>query len=215
MSRMVHEFSSPVGQESGTEYTARVRGDEDHAGQWQGWIEFVSLDGDHVLATDRETSQSTYEHLEYWATGLSPLYLLMALERAYPVEVDVGEGPPLLGEPASPPDEAPAPEAGRRLELRTLDPSLPRMLMRARDLPVGRVRRLTGGALLVYDGADAEEGEPTRHFFTIHVRNRAEAVVAANWIWTHLREGEASIRVDGRDVSVEPHVLVTALADGG
>ncbi len=51
MSRMVHEFSSPVERESGTGYTARVRGDEDHTGQWQGWIEFVALDGDRVLAT--------------------------------------------------------------------------------------------------------------------------------------------------------------------
>lgn len=215
MSRMVHEFSSPVERESGTAYTARVRGDEDHTGQWQGWIEFVALDGDRVLATGRETSQSTYEQLEYWATGLSPLYLLMALERAHPMEVEVGEAPPLPAEPAPAPDEPPAPETGRRLEIHTLDPSLPRRLMKAQDLPEGRVRRLDGGALLVYEGADAEEGESTRHFFTAHFQNRAEAVVAANWIWTHLRDADATIRVAERDVPAEPHALVTALTGAG
>ncbi len=215
MSRMVHEFSSPVERESGTAYTARVRGDEDHTGQWQGWIEFVALDGDGVLATGRETSQSTYEQLEYWATGLSPLYLLMALERAHPVEVEVGEEPPLLEEPVTPPDQGPASEAGRRLEIRTLDPSLPRMLMKAKDLPEGRVRRLKGGALLVYEGADAEQGEPTRHFFTVHFQNPSEAVVAANWIWTHVHDGNATVLVEERDVPVEPHALVTALTDAG
>lgn len=211
MSRMVHEFSSPVEDEHEKRYTARVRGDEDHAGQWQGWLEFVPHDGDILLGADRETSQSSYEHLEYWATGLSPHYLRMALGRARPVQ----KGPPLMAEPAPPPDDFPAAEAGRILEVETLDPALPRALMKATNLPVGRVRRLKGGAILVYEGADAGEGEPTRLSFVVHARDLSEVVTAANWIWTHVRDTNARLRVGGRAVAPESDALVAALAGKG
>jgi hypothetical protein len=48
---------------------------------WEGWIEFVTELGQRVV-TDRETTQPTKEAVAYWATGLEPVYLEGALQRA-------------------------------------------------------------------------------------------------------------------------------------
>jgi hypothetical protein len=58
-------------------YMARQSG-----GLWEAWLVFFSLKTRSVLATDRETTQSTREHVLYWATGLGPTYLQGALQRA-------------------------------------------------------------------------------------------------------------------------------------
>jgi hypothetical protein len=58
-------------------YTARQPG-----GLWEAWLVFFSLKTGSVLSTDRETTQSTREHVLYWATGLGPTYLQGALQRA-------------------------------------------------------------------------------------------------------------------------------------
>lgn len=50
---------------------------------WDGWIEFVPLDtGPPPLRSRRESTQPSRESLVYWATGLTPVYLKGALERA-------------------------------------------------------------------------------------------------------------------------------------
>jgi hypothetical protein len=77
----VYEFAEPVRGPDLTQYVARVYGQPREDGTWEGWIEFDSpLSG--TLRTDRETTQSHYDHLAYWATGLEPLYLQGALMRA-------------------------------------------------------------------------------------------------------------------------------------
>jgi hypothetical protein len=48
---------------------------------WEGWIEFVTEMGQRVV-TDRETTQPSLAAVEYWATGLEPVYLEGALKRA-------------------------------------------------------------------------------------------------------------------------------------
>jgi hypothetical protein len=48
---------------------------------WEGWIEFVTELGQRVV-TDRETTQPNREAVAYWATGLEPIYLEGALQRA-------------------------------------------------------------------------------------------------------------------------------------
>ena len=50
--------------------------------RWEGWIEFVPLDGSPVVRTPRETTQPTLAALQHWASGLSPVYLDGALTRA-------------------------------------------------------------------------------------------------------------------------------------
>ena len=63
-------------------YRAEVWGDRRDDGLWEGWIEFTPVDDGPVLSTGRETTQSRLETLDYWATGLEPVYLDGALGRA-------------------------------------------------------------------------------------------------------------------------------------
>jgi hypothetical protein len=50
-------------------------------GKWQGWIEFVPAGGGEALRSARETTQPNRQDTEYWATGLTPVYLEGALQR--------------------------------------------------------------------------------------------------------------------------------------
>jgi hypothetical protein len=92
----------------GVAYRARACGREMDDGRWEGWIEFESLDGSEVLRSGRETTQPNRTDAAYWATGLTPVYLEGALDRAlHPLaiaraeeEVPAFDGPaPDLTEP--------------------------------------------------------------------------------------------------------------------
>jgi hypothetical protein len=83
-------------------YTARACGRRrDDDGLWEGWLEFVPSDGSPVIRSARETTQPNLADLDYWATGLTAVYLEGALERT------------LLPPPATaaPPRERPAYDA--------------------------------------------------------------------------------------------------------
>ena len=70
-----------VAAQDGRQFVPRVCGGPlDNV--WQGWVEFVAVDGGDVLRTPRETTQPNRTDLAYWATGLSPTYLDGALARA-------------------------------------------------------------------------------------------------------------------------------------
>ena len=79
---LVHTFSDPFRAEDGTTYTVRVVGQGRSDGTWIGWLEFVGDDGHIARRTARETTQSSQEHLAYWATGLQPSYFEGAFSRA-------------------------------------------------------------------------------------------------------------------------------------
>jgi hypothetical protein len=70
----------------GVGYVARVVGRQGSDGMWEGWLEFAPVTpaaGDApVLATGVETRQPAWEHLTYWATGLSGVYVEGAFDRA-------------------------------------------------------------------------------------------------------------------------------------
>ncbi len=92
----------------GVPYHARACGREMDDGRWEGWIEFESLDGSEVLRSGRETTQPNRADTAYWATGLTPVYLEGALDRAlHPLtiarveeEVPAFDGPaPVVEEP--------------------------------------------------------------------------------------------------------------------
>src|SRR4051794_29955514 len=72
---------SPLTLRDGRVYTAQVCGRVRDDGIWEGWLEFVPHDGSAVLRSARETTQPKASDLEYWATGLTPVYLRGALER--------------------------------------------------------------------------------------------------------------------------------------
>jgi hypothetical protein len=210
MSRLVQEFSSMITNPEGVSYAARVRGDED-GGVWYAWIEFLPLDGGPALRTDRETTQSTYDHLQYWASGLSADYMDMALRRAHLVE---SKAPPRAAARWASVEGQPLGEADEpglvRLELETLDPALPRRLMLASTLVVGRVRRIPGGGVIVYDGVSGEEGRPSRHAFLVQFGSANAAAVVANHLWSDLHGQGATLRVNGVRIGTESHELSEA-----
>jgi hypothetical protein len=76
------EFSNVLTDEQGISYHAHVCGGPMDDGKWQGWIEFLPLDGSEPIRSGRETTQPNRAALEYWATGLTAVYLEGALERA-------------------------------------------------------------------------------------------------------------------------------------
>jgi hypothetical protein len=90
MAEVLASFSTPVTDEFGS-YYPRAVGRLAPDGMWQGWIEFVPADGgSDVLVTPVETHQPERQHLVYWATGLSQVYMEGALKRARnPVTVRV------------------------------------------------------------------------------------------------------------------------------
>ncbi|HKV07188.1 MAG TPA: hypothetical protein VJ725_03555 [Thermoanaerobaculia bacterium] len=104
------QFNDPLTGSDGKTYVARVCGRPALDSGWEGWIEFVPGDGSPVLRSRRETRQPDRGALEYWATGLTPVYLEGALERAlHPSRLE----PAPLPEPAY---DGPAPDSRPRLE---------------------------------------------------------------------------------------------------
>jgi hypothetical protein len=105
MADMFMEFEATIRDESGREYVAQACGRECLDGHWEGWLEFVPLDGGEVIRSARETTQPNRVDTEYWATGLTPIYLEGALRRALaPVEIveRVVDMRPAYDEPAQP-----------------------------------------------------------------------------------------------------------------
>ena len=90
MAEVLVSFDQPTGDELG-EYHARAVGRQAEDGMWEGWVEFTPIDGStEVHVTGVESRQPEREHLEYWATGLTPVFLEGALHRARrPVTVRV------------------------------------------------------------------------------------------------------------------------------
>jgi hypothetical protein len=76
------EFTEPVVAKDGATYVARACGTETDRGMWQGWIEFVPMDGGPTIRSGRETTQPNRQDTAYWATGLTSVYLEGALARA-------------------------------------------------------------------------------------------------------------------------------------
>ena len=82
MAEVLVAFSDTVLSPDGSLYSVRACGSEMDDGRWQGWIEFEALDGSETVRSPRETTQPNRTDTEYWATGLTPVYLEGALERA-------------------------------------------------------------------------------------------------------------------------------------
>jgi len=82
MAETLWRFARPVTGPDGRQYDARVCGGPMSAGSWEGWIEFVPLPDGEPVRSSRETTQPNRADLEYWATGLTEVYLEGALGRA-------------------------------------------------------------------------------------------------------------------------------------
>ena len=110
MGDVLLDYERPVVDPGGVRYAARACGRETEAGLWEGWIEFIPSDGSPVLRSERETTQPNRADTEYWATGITPIYLEGALRRTLEPREPVFEAPP--GQPAYD-GPAPPPESAR------------------------------------------------------------------------------------------------------
>jgi hypothetical protein len=107
MAEVLVEFSDPVVSEDGRTFIARACGSEMDDTLWQGWIEFIPVDGGPPVRSARETTQPNRTDTEYWATGLTPVYLEGSLDRALnPLPR------PTPSAPARPLFDGPAPVSG-------------------------------------------------------------------------------------------------------
>jgi hypothetical protein len=96
MARVVSIYPrSPLTLPDGRIFTAQACGREREDKLWEGWLEFVPHDGSDVLRSQRETTQPNLADLEYWATGLTPIYLQGALERTLTPPSSVVAPPPI------------------------------------------------------------------------------------------------------------------------
>jgi hypothetical protein len=89
MLALAHHYDEPVVGSDGVTYRARVYGGADTSGQWGGWILFFPIGGGRVISTAQETTQSNLANIDYWASGLTHVYLIGALSRALALEPDV------------------------------------------------------------------------------------------------------------------------------
>jgi hypothetical protein len=88
------QFPRPIAAPDGTLYEARACGSPMPGGMWQGWTEFVPVSGGEPIRSPRETTQPNRTDTEYWATGLTDVYLEGALRRALETPFTVPTPPP-------------------------------------------------------------------------------------------------------------------------
>lgn len=111
MAETLLQYETSVRAPDGTVYTARACGRQMPDGLWEGWLEFDPPHGGTTIQTARETTQPNRKDIEYWATGLTPVYIDGALQRAlqgpiHPPTVRVR--PPAFDMPAPPLSAVPA-----------------------------------------------------------------------------------------------------------
>lgn len=85
MAELVHQFSDHKQTDNGSAYVVRVYGQERPDDSWEAWLEFAPVGEESTRRTDRETVQSNWEAVSYWASGLEAAYLEGALRRSHPV----------------------------------------------------------------------------------------------------------------------------------
>lgn len=84
MEELIHEFTSEITDADGHVYMARAIGrPRKDRTVWEGWLEFTPVGGRGIIRRSQiETTQPNREALAYWASGVEPVYLEGALERA-------------------------------------------------------------------------------------------------------------------------------------
>lgn len=107
MAEILVKFDEPIAAPGGKTYFAQAVGKEVDGGLWDGWLEFQSVDdGLDALASGRETTQPNRKNIEYWAQGLTKVYLEGALGRAISLAEPIRERAPEEAEPSRFPEPA-------------------------------------------------------------------------------------------------------------
>jgi hypothetical protein len=122
MAEVLIQFETVVVAGDGAKYYAQACAAPMPDGLWQGWVEFVPLEGGTPRRSPRETTQPNRRDAVYWATGLTPVYLVGALDRALDALVPKAASPqrsPIWQSPADVADRSePTVRGGRAI----LDP---------------------------------------------------------------------------------------------
>lgn len=101
MAEILVKFDEPIAAPGGKVYFAQAVGKEVEGGLWHGWLEFQAVVGEpDALASGRETTQPNRTNLEYWAQGLTKIYLEGALARAISLTESPREIRPTEAEPS-------------------------------------------------------------------------------------------------------------------
>ena len=83
MPEILVQFDEPIADPGGRRYFAQAVGHHREDGLWEGWLEFIAVNEDAPAAgSGRETTQPNRAGIDYWAQGLSKVYLEGALARA-------------------------------------------------------------------------------------------------------------------------------------
>lgn len=85
MSELIQRYEPRLHDDNGVTYTVTAWAEETLQGTWEGWLEFYPTDNRNlILRTQRETTQPNRPAVEYWASGLEPIYFEGAFERTHP-----------------------------------------------------------------------------------------------------------------------------------
>jgi len=83
MAVVLVKFDEPISNPHGAMYFAEAVGRRREDGLWEGWLEFIRPDESVPrIVSGRETTQPNRADVDYWAQGLSKVYLEGALARA-------------------------------------------------------------------------------------------------------------------------------------
>lgn len=83
MSETLVKFDEAISDSTGVRYFVEAMGRQREDGLWEGYLEFMAVnDRTGRITSDRETTQPNRDAVDYWAQGLSRVYLSGALDRA-------------------------------------------------------------------------------------------------------------------------------------
>lgn len=209
MTELVHERLLELVDPDGRVYDrAFVYAETQSSGTWRGWIEFASEDGERVLRTGQETTQSTVDDVAYWATGLELVYFDGAFRRALH-----RADPDRAGAPLIPVTTRHSPVV---LTIESLDPEVPLLVMASRTLVPGMRRAIHNGGVLVYRGASASRraDKPDAYEFVAQFGSDNAAALLANTLWTELHGRGAVLKIGGVEVPIQNAAIKDALTAG-
>ena len=83
MSETLVKFDESISDSTGARYFVEAMGRQREDGLWEGYLEFLPVnDRTERIVSDRETTQPNRQAVEYWSTGLEPIYFEGAFSRA-------------------------------------------------------------------------------------------------------------------------------------
>jgi hypothetical protein len=83
MSETLVKFDESISDSTGARYFVEAMGRQREDGLWEGYLEFLPVnERAERIVSERETTQPNRKAVDYWAQGLSRVYLAGALDRA-------------------------------------------------------------------------------------------------------------------------------------